>query len=246
MTRTEQVLARRWRPIALLFWLIALSGAVTIMWGRMDAEATRAEQRAERFAATAERMTVEADRRGQAVSTLASDVRELRTQVQDEGAEPVAPDPSVAVDDLPARAEVPVPLPGPSGPQGEQGERGGSGSPGPSGPSGPPGQDGEDGSAGEDGVNGADGAPGEPGAEGPMGPPGPAGPTGPQGEEGEKGDQGERGPAGPDCPEGYSLQAPSWDEDALVCRRDGAPDGGGDPQPDSPLAAALEPRRRFA
>ncbi|KND30265.1 collagen-like protein [Streptomyces stelliscabiei] len=235
MTRTEQALARRWRPLALLCWLIALSGAVVIIWGRMDAQASRATEAA-----------AEADLRGQAVSTLASDVRALRTQVKAGGETPVAPDPSEAVNDLPARARVPVPIPGPQGVPGQRGEAGLPGEPGAPGASGSPGQNGRDGADGEAG------SPGESGAEGPAGPAGPPGvqgepgPAGVQGEKGERGEPGERGPAGPDCPDGYSLQAPAWDEDALVCRRDGAPDGGGDPQPESPLAVALEPRRRFA
>jgi hypothetical protein len=234
VTRTEQALARRWRPLALLCWLIALSGAVVIIWGRMDAQASRATEAA-----------AEADLRGQAVSTLASDVRALRTQVKAGGETPVAPDPSEAVDDLPARARVPVPIPGPQGVQGQPGDAGEPGEPGSPGASGKPGQDGKDGAAGEAGQ------PGESGAEGPAGPAGPPGvqgepgPAGVQGEKGERGEQGERGPAGPDCPDGYSLQAPSWDEDALVCRRDDAPDDGGT-QPESPLAVALEPRRRYA
>lgn len=232
MTRTEQALARRWRPLALLCWLIALSGAVVIIWGRLDAEAGRADQAA-----------AEADLRGQAVATLASDVRALRTQVEAGGETPVAPDPSEAVDDLPSRAQVPVQIPGPQGVQGRPGEAGEPGSPG---ASGSPGQDGKDGSDGEAGPSGQSGAEGPAGPAGPPGPQGEPGPAGAQGEEGEQGDQGERGPAGPDCPDGYTLQAPDWDEDALVCRHDGSSDGGGDPQPDSPLAAALEPRRRFA
>jgi hypothetical protein len=228
VTRTEQALARRWRPLALLCWLIALSGAVVIIWGRMDAQSSRAAEAA-----------AEADLRGQAVVTLASDVRALRTQVKAGGETPVAPDPSEAVDDLPARARVPVPIPGPQGVQGRPGEAGEEGEPG------SPGRDGKDGSDGEAGQ------PGESGAEGPAGPAGPPGvqgepgPAGVQGERGEQGEQGERGPAGPDCPDGYSLQAPSWDPDALICRRDGAPDDGGT-EPGSPLAAALEPRRRNA
>ncbi|MDX3507483.1 collagen-like protein [Streptomyces caniscabiei] len=234
--RTEQALARRWRPIALLCWLIALSGAVVIIWGRIDAETSRADQ-----------LAVEADRRGQAVSTLASDVRELRTQVRSEGEVPVAPDPAEAVDDLPARAEVPVPIPGPSGVQGEPGEPGQPGSPG---PSGRPGKDGADGSAGEDGSDGQAGAPGETGAEGPAGPAGPPGPQGEPGPAGPAGEQGERGPAGEPgrdgqtCPDGYELQAPEWDPDALVCRRSSAPPPD-DEEPSSPLAAGLDPTRRL-
>ena len=113
MTRAERALAHRWRPLALLCWLITLSGAVIMIWARIDAETQRADQ-----------LAVEADRRGQAVSTLAADVRELRTQVRSEGETPVAPDPSEAVEDLPARADVPVPIPGPRGSAGDKGEPG--------------------------------------------------------------------------------------------------------------------------
>ncbi|MDX3162451.1 collagen-like protein [Streptomyces scabiei] len=221
MTRTERALAGRWRWIAVFCWLIALSGAAVIGWSWYSD------------------LAVEADKRGAAVSTLASDVRVLRAQVEAAGETPKAPDPSQAVEDLEDRARVPVPIPGPRGPEGEAGDQG---EPGVPGASGRPGQDGTDGEAG---------TPGESGAEGPAGPAGPPGakgepgPAGVQGEKGERGEPGERGPAGPDCPEGYSLQAPSWDEEALVCRRDGAPDGGGDPKPESPLAVALEPRRRY-
>ncbi len=239
MTRTERALARRWRPVALLCWLVALSGAMVIMWGRMEAETKRSDQLAVEAAA-------EADRRGEAVSILASDVRELRTQVKSEGETPVAPDPSEAVDDLPARAEVPVPIPGPSGPRGSrgvQGEPGVAGDPGPSGSSGRAGEDGSDGQAGTQGEPGAEGPAGPAGPAGPPGAQGEPGPAGPAGERGEQGPQGEAGKDGQSCPDGYSLQAPAWDEDALVCRRDAAP-GDGDTQPGAPLAAGLEPPRR--
>lgn len=170
----------------------------------------------------------EADLRGQAVSTLAGDVRALRAQVAAGGATPVAPDPSRAVEDLPSRAEVPVPIPGPAGPQGD---------PGIPGPSGSPGANGKN---GRDGLPGSDGLPGAVGATGPAGPQGEPGATGAQGEQGPRGEQ---GPPGPTCPDGYSLQAPSWDPDALVCRRDGAPD----PEPSKGgglLSAGLDPTRR--
>ena len=223
MTRTERALARRWRPVALLCWLVALSGAVVIIWGRIDAEATA------RYEAVAE-----ANRRGEAVSTLATDVRKLREQVKGEGKTPVAPDPSEAVDDLPDRAEVPVPIPGPKGDPGRPGQDGAPGADGKPGDDGAPGTPGQDGEPGEPGVDGA------PGADGVQGP---AGPEGPQGPQGEQGPRGEKGPPGPDCPDGYSLQAPSWDPDALVCRRDGAPQ----PGPSSEgglLSMALDPYRR--
>lgn len=215
MTRTERALARRWRPLALLCWLVALSGAVVIIWGRIDAEATARQE-----------AVAEANLRGEAVSTLATDVRQLREQVKSEGHKPVAPDPSVAVDNLPDRAEVPVPIPGPQGDPGR------------------PGRDGEPGATGPAGEDGQDGAPGSDGAQGPPGEQGPAGPAGPQGPQGEQGPRGEQGPPGPSCPDGYSLQAPSWDPDALVCRRDGAPD----PEPGNGngglLSMGLEPARR--
>ena len=223
MTRTERALARRWRPVALLCWLVALSGAVVIIWGRIDAEATA------RYEAVAE-----ANRRGEAVSTLATDVRKLREQVKGEGKTPVAPDPSEAVDDLPDRAEVPVPIPGPKGDPGRPGQDGAPGADGKPGDDGAPGTPGQDGEPGEPGVDGA------PGADGVQGP---AGPEGPQGPQGEQGPRGEKGPPGPDCPDGYSLQAPSWDPDALVCRRDGAPQ----PSPNDEgglLSMALDPYRR--
>ncbi|WP_030173270.1 hypothetical protein [Streptomyces sp. NRRL S-813] len=217
MTRAERALAGSWRWIAILCWLLALSGAAVIIWGRMQAETSRADQ-----------LAAEADLRGNAVSTLAGDVRALRQQVKAEGKTPVAPDPTSAVSNLPARAEVPVPIPGPAGPRGPKGDRGEPGptvtpSPGPSGPSGPQ---------------------GEPGATvtGPAGPPGPAGPAGKDGVDGRDGKDGRDGQT---CPDGYSLQAPSYDPDALVCRKDGAPDpspSNGNGKTLSPLA--MDPQRR--
>ncbi|MEV0183799.1 collagen-like protein [Streptomyces sp. NPDC050625] len=214
MTRTQSVLARRWRPIALLAFLLALTGAVLLVYVRVQAEAARADQ-----------LAAEADLRGAAVTTLASDVRVLRAQIKAKGGTPAAPDPTKAVKDLPDRAAVPVPIPGPPGPKGDPGRDAPTITPSP-GPSGAPGRDGVDSTV-----------------PGPSGPPGPSGAAGVQGERGEKGEQ---GPVGPDCPDGYSLQAPSWDPDALVCRRDGAPDpgngngnGGG-----GLLSMALDPSRR--
>jgi hypothetical protein len=219
VTRAERALAGRWRWIAVSCWLLALTGAAVIGWSWYN------------------QLADEADRRGQAVSTLASDVRILRAQVKAAGGTPKAPDPSQAVEDLDDRTRVPVPVPGPRGPQGE---------PGPTGSPGVPGSPGKDGADGSPGVSGEPGADGEPGAVGPTGPAGPVGPQGehgPAGPAGPPGPAGERGPAGPSCPEGYSLQPPSWDEDALVCRRDGAPD----PEPSNDgglLSLALDPNRR--
>ena len=226
MTRTEFALARRWRSVFLACLLVALSGAVVIIWARIDAESARAEQ-----------LATEADRRGAAVSTLATDVRRLRAQLQGEGETPRAPDPSEAVEDLPDRAEVPVPIPGPRGLPGRSGTDGSDGQPG------EPGEPGGDGEPGEPGADGQDGAPGERGPQGEPGVQGPRGEQGPQGETGPPGAAGPRGPAGPSCPDGYSLQAPDYDPDALVCRRDGAPQPEPQPGPVS-LAAILDPHRR--
>jgi hypothetical protein len=215
--------------VALLCWLVALSGAVVLIWSRIDAEATARQE-----------AVAEANRRGEAVSTLATDVRQLRAQVKSEGQTPVAPDPSVAVDDLPDRAEVPVPIPGQKGDPGRPGQDGSPGADGQPGDDGAPGTPGQDGMPGEHGENGA---PGADGAQGPAGPEGPQGPPGEQGPQGEQGPRGEQGPPGPECPGGYSLQVPSWDPDALVCRRDGAPQ----PSPSDEgglLSLGLDPYRR--
>ncbi|WP_189146853.1 collagen-like protein [Streptomyces lacrimifluminis] len=219
MTRAERALAGSWRWIAVFCWLVALSGVAVIgrSWYNELAD--------------------EADRRGNAVATLAGDVRVLRAQVQAAGETPKAPDPSQAVENLDDRARVPVPIPGPRGPEGKPGSPGPTGSPG------------EDGSDGEDGVSspgptGAAGAPGTAGADGSAGPPGPAGPQGdpgPAGPQGPPGADGHDGHDGQTCPDGYSLQAPADDPDALVCRRDGAPQPSDSP---SPLTLALDPTRR--
>jgi hypothetical protein len=213
----QPILAQRWRSLAVAAVLLVLSGAVVLVWLRIDAEARRADALAD-----------EANLRGDAVSVLAGDVRVLREQIKADGKTPAAPDPSRAVDDLPARAEVPVPIPGPAGPRGPQGEAGKDAptitpSPGPS------------------------GAQGEPGAT-VTGPPGPVGPTGPAGPPGAAGTDGRNGADGADgqtCPDGYSLQAPAWDPDALVCRRDGAPQPS-DPSPSSALLGLPAERRRIA
>jgi hypothetical protein len=165
----------------------------------------------------------------------ANDARDLlAAQVQKLGGKPVAGPPG-------SRGEPGQSVTGPQGPKGDKGDAGASGPTGPPGPSGSPGADGDDGS------NGADGT-GEPGAAGASGAAGPAGPPGPQGEPGPAGPQGEPGQDGEDgqaCPDEYSLQAPAYDPDALVCRRDGAP------QPEEPdngngglLSAGLDPSRR--
>lgn len=214
MTRTERVLARRWKPIALLAFLLALTGAVLLVYVRVQSEANRADQ-----------LAAEANLRGNAVSTLAGDVRALREQVKAGGATPVAPDPTKAVKDLAGRAEVPVPIPGPPGPKGDKGD------PGKAAPTVTP----SPGASGAAGVTGLQGPQGEPGADSTV--PGPSGPPGRDGRDGTNGKDGQI------CPDGYSLQAPSYDPDALVCRKDGAPD----PSPSSNsdlLSLGLDPTRR--
>ncbi|WP_086705582.1 collagen-like protein [Streptomyces antimycoticus] len=228
MTRTERALARRWRGVLLACTLVALAGAVLILWSTVDHDRERAQQREVQARA-------EADRRGDAVSTLATDVRRLRTQLRGEGKTPVAPDPADAVKNLPDRAEVPVPIPGEKGDPGAPGRPGSDGSPGKPGATGAPGREGQPGMSG---VPGQDGAPGRDGAPGEKGDPGQPG------ERGEKGDRGEQGPPGPSCPDTYHLEAPSWDPDALVCRRDGGPQPQPEPTDGPNTPAVLAPDRR--
>lgn len=227
MTRTEMVLYRNRRLLLLTAILLVLGGGVALSLLLIGREADARRE-----------LAAEANLRGTAVSTLAGDVRALRAQVQAGGETPVAPDPTKAVEDLPDRAEVPVPIPGPPGPAGSPG------------PSGSPGAAGKAGSPGAVGASGSPGAPGAVGATGPVGPTGPqgvpgiqgeTGPTGPQGERGETGATGATGPAGAPCEDGYSWQTPSYDPDARVCRRDGAPDPG--ESPSLSAGGALDPRR---
>ncbi|MFG2671347.1 collagen-like protein [Streptomyces sp. NPDC048445] len=223
MTRAEHLFYRRrfllWIVAALLF----LGGAVAVAFLQIDKAQSRGDQ-----------LAAEADRRGTAVTTLATDVRRLRAQVQARGGTPAAPDPGDAVEDLPARAEVPVPIPGPPGPRGEKGARGGRGATGASaapspGPSGASGRAGTDSSIpGPVGPVGPAGPAGPAGEQGPAGQPGAAGKDGAAGANGKDGTNGRDGTDGQTCPGGYSLQPPPDDPDALVCRRDTptAPDPG--------------------
>lgn len=225
MTRTQRVLYDNRRLLILTAVLLTLGGGIALSLLLIHRE-TDARQDLAR----------EADLRGTAVSTLAGDVRALREQVKASGQTPVAPDPSNAVSGLPDRTAVPVPIPGP---RGEAGAKGDQGEPGAT-VTGPPGASGAPGVVGPTGPAGVQG---EPGPAGPKGEPGQSvtGPTGPQGDQGPQGERGEPGPA---CPDGYHQEAPSWDPDALVCRKDGAP------PPDEPgsgsgarAAGALDPRR---
>lgn len=163
MTRTERTIVQHWRGIAVVCAIVALAGIAWATWHRVDESDSR-------YAAAA----AEANRRGDALTTVVGDVRALRAQVKGLGKTPVAPDPSAAVSNLPARTTVPVPIPGPSGPAGVPGATGASGAPGrngadstvpgPTGPPGPAGQDatGAPGKDGKDGTNGRDGVDGKP------------------------------------------------------------------------------------
>ncbi|TGB13830.1 collagen-like protein [Streptomyces sp. MZ04] len=162
----------------------------------------------------------------------ANDARDaLARQVQGLGGKPVAGPPGSRGESI-------------TGPRGPKGDKGDSGEPGPSGAPGRKGDDGETGDEGSDGVGetGPTGAAGPDGVAGPPGPQGEPGPAGPQGEPGPAGENGADGRDGQTCPDGYSLQPPADDPDALVCRRDGAPDP--DPPGNGPQAAALDPQRR--
>lgn len=135
-----------------------------------------------------------------------------------------------------------------TGPAGEPGSAGATGAVGPSGAPGASGRPGSPGAAGASGSPGSPGAAGAPGADSTV--PGPQGPQGVPGADstvpgprGEKGDTGATGPAGASCEPGYSWQTPSYDPDARVCRRDGAPDPPESPSPS--LAAGLDPSRRL-
>jgi outer membrane murein-binding lipoprotein Lpp len=157
--------ARRRSMLALVAVLLFLTAAVALGWLKIQTESHRADQ-----------LATEADLRGNAVSTLAGDVRALRQQVKAKGDTPVAPDPTKAVPSLSSRAEVPVPIPGPPGPPGPAGASGkpaptitpspgasgapgGVGVPGSAGSPGPAGAQGDPGPAGVDGKDGSDGSP---------------------------------------------------------------------------------------
>jgi len=169
------MLVRRRGPLWVLAALLFLGGAVGVAFLQIRHEHDRADG-----------LAAEAGLRGTAVSTLAGDVRALRAQVQAAGKTPVAPDPTAAVGNLPARTEVPVPIPGPPGPKGDKGDTGAAASPvpGPSGPAGVPGAD-----------SIVPGPVGSPGAAGAQGEPGPAGVDGQDGIDGQDGSNGQP-PAG--------------------------------------------------
>ena len=217
MTRSEiRAEERRWRQGDVLVAVAAILIGATFAWIMLSVQGLRHDL------------------------VVANEARDsLARQVQSLGEKPVAGPPG-------SRGEPGKSVVGPSGPPGPEG---------PPGPSGKPGKTGKDGANGDDGTNGADGASatGSPGAQGAEGPAGPAGPAGPQGDPGPAGADGSDGQDGKDgtdgqdgqtCPDGYSLQTPSYDPDAMVCRKDSAPD----PEPSetpTPQAAGLDPQRRM-
>ncbi|MDP5310364.1 collagen-like protein [Streptomyces poriferorum] len=149
----------------------------------------------------------------------------LAQQVERLGESPVAGPPG-------SRGQPGASVIGPTGPPGDQGEPGEPGTPGPVGPTGPVGPSGSPGTDGSNGV-GTTGPSGAAGTDGQsvVGPPGPAGPVGPKGDTGPAGEAGQDGKDGTDgrdgadgqtCPDGYSLQPPPDDPDALICRRTNA------------------------
>ncbi|WP_406225308.1 collagen-like protein [Streptomyces anulatus] len=228
MTRTQHMLYRRRVLLWIAAALLALGGGLALAFLQIDQADARAGV-----------LATEADRRGDAVSTLAGDVRTLRAQIKAGGETPDAPDPADAVDDLPARAEVPVPIPGPPGPTGARGEQGPAGEQGATGPAATP----SPGPPGTDGRAGADST--VPGPAGPQGPAGPPGAAGKDGANGKDGVDGRDGADGQTCPDGYSLQPPPGDPDGLMCRRDGAPPPETPAGTPGPLALALDPRRQY-
>lgn len=162
----------------------------------------------------------------------------LAQQVQGLGATPVGGKPG-------SRGDI-----GPSGPSGPPGPTGSTGPRGPTGKTGATGSTGKTGvkgvsATGSPGQDGTDGSDGSSGVAGPAGPQGDPGPAGAQGEQGPEGPQGPQGDPGPQCPDGYSLQTPSWDADALVCRRDSAPSPSPSPTDGSLVGLlAMDPLRR--
>lgn len=146
----------------------------------------------------------------------------LAQQVERLGESPVAGPPG-------SRGQPGASVIGPAGPQGDQGDPGDPGVPGPTGPTGPVGPSGSTGADGSNGV-GSTGPSGATGTDGQsvIGPAGPKGDTGPAGEPGKDGTDGKDGTNGRDgaevqtCPDGYTLQPPADDPDALVCRRSAA------------------------
>jgi outer membrane murein-binding lipoprotein Lpp len=223
MTRTELVLYQNRRLLWMVAALLILGGGVAVSLLLIHREVDARQE-----------LATEANLRGTAVSTLAGDVRALRQQVQAAGKTPVAPDPTHAVEDLPKRAEVPVPIPGPPGPVGPSGKPAPTIT-GPAGASGVPGQPGADST-----VPGPQGAQGVPGADSTV--PGPEGPPGPQGDRGEAGPP----PSGWTYTDGQGVTYECTPDDGsthYTCRTTSSPEPGNG-NGGSPQAAGLDPQRR--
>lgn len=166
------------------------------------------------------------------IDQLSVAVDELRTQVRELGATPVAP----PAEDITGDETQLVPLPGPEGPAGD---RGPAGPPGaacqPRNPNcvGPPGPMGPRGEQGLEGVGGEPGTAGEPGATGEPGPAGPAGATGP---EGPAGPAGATGPAGVSVVDVRVVEVAQHDCHLIVSLSDGSQiDAGNVDCPEPPL-----------
>lgn len=165
MKRAQRTLTRHWRGMAVGAALFALACLIFVVRAEAKADADR----------RTDQVAAEADRRGHALSIVAGDVRVLRAQLQAAGKKPLRPAPEKAVQGLPDRVQVPVPIPGPRGQKGPKGDPGkpaptltpAPGSPGQpgqdaTGAPGSPGQPGDPGQPGEPGKDGRDGAPGSP------------------------------------------------------------------------------------
>jgi hypothetical protein len=209
MTRADRLLAGRHRQLAMLAGGLFMLAVAAL--GMLQLQIRHQSSRSDELAANLQQTRSEADLRGTAVSTLATDVRRLRAQVQAAGRTPVAPDPAKAIAALPDRTAVPVPVPGPPGPPGPAA----SPVPGPTGPPGPVGRPGADstvpgptGSPGTTGSPGPAGVPGAQGAAGTDGAQGPAGPTGPAGKDGRDGTDGKDGAPGAP-PTGWTWTDPA-------------------------------------
>ncbi|MEU0106564.1 hypothetical protein ABZ322_20985 [Streptomyces sp. NPDC006129] len=94
VTRAENVLYRARHVLWAIAIVLFLGGAAAVGWLLVDR------------GRLAGQLAHEADLRGEAVSTLAGDVRVLREQLKAEEKTSAAPDPPRAIEDLPARAEV--------------------------------------------------------------------------------------------------------------------------------------------
>jgi outer membrane murein-binding lipoprotein Lpp len=90
MTRADRLLAGRHRQLAMLAGGLFMLAVAAL--GMLQLQIRHQSSRSDELAANLQQTRSEADLRGTAVSTLATDVRRLRAQVQAAGRTPVAPD----------------------------------------------------------------------------------------------------------------------------------------------------------